>query len=548
MTAVEALKQSSHRLRGSLAEELNNPLPGFSKPATTLLKFHGMYQQEDRDLRKSGEKSQTFMIRVGIPGGRLTALQYLELDRLADEAGDGTLRITSRQDIQYHYVGKRDLRILLQALESISLSTFAACGDVVRNVIACAAPMETRERKDLWPFIELLSRELKPRSNAYAEIWIDGERAVSWEEESEPLYGDTYLPRKFKIAFAYPGDNTTDIYGNDLGIVPHHEFGELQGFTILAGGGLGQSNGVKASHPRLADPIAFVPPAKLLDAAKAVVAIHRDFGNRDNRKLARLKYVLDAWGVEKFRREFAARLDFTPEPPRDIVWTRGDDYLGWHRQNDRAWFVGLRIVSGRIQGAQRAALRSIVERFRCEVRLTAQQNLLLTGIEDRAALEIALRDAGLQPAASLPPVLRHSMACPALPTCGQALTEAERIGPELFGAIQAEADRAELSGEAIRVRVTGCPNGCARPYTAEIGIVGQSVNLYSIYLGGSAAGTRLATLYSHGVRGDDVAARLSPLFALYAADRGPREGFGDWVHRVGVESLRNRLLESEAAA
>lgn len=548
MAAVEAIKQSSKHLRGSLAEELGNDAPGFSKPATTLLKFHGMYQQEDRDLRKSGEKSQTFMIRVGIPGGRLTAEQYLELDRLADEAGDGTLRITSRQDIQYHYVGKRDLRALLQALDGIRLNTFAACGDVVRNVIACAAPLETPERLELWPYIEQLSRELKPRSNAYAEVWIDGERAASLEEESEPLYGETYLPRKFKIAFAYPGDNTTDVYGNDLGIVPHFEPGELQGFTILAGGGLGQSNGVKASHPRLADPIAFVSPTKLLDAAKAAVAIHRDFGNRENRKLARLKYVLDAWGVEKFRREFAARLGYTPEPPREIVWRRGDDYLGWHRQNARLWFVGLRVISGRIRGLERAALRSIVERFRCEVRLTAQQNLLLAGIADRAALERALQEAGLRAAASLPPVLRHSMACPALPTCGQALTEAERIGPELFGAIQAEADRAGLAGQSIRVRVTGCPNGCARPYTAEIGIVGQSVDLYSIYLGGSPEGTRLAQLYSHGVRRGEIAARLRPLFARYATARTPGESFGDWAHREGMDALRSCLPEAEVAA
>ncbi len=532
---AEAVKSASRHLRGNVRQELLAPEPVFSKPSVTLLKFHGMYQQDDRDLRKSGDRVHSLMVRVGIPGGRLTAAQYLELDRLADSVGDGTLRITSRQDIQYHYVGKRDLPTLIQALDRIRLSTLAACGDVVRNVTQCAAPLPDARRELAWPYVLELSRGLKPKTNAYCEIWIDGEQAVSLEEETDELYGETYLPRKFKIGFAFEGDNTTDVYSNDLGVVTHFDGTELAGFTILAGGGLGQSNGVKASHPRLADPICFVRPAELLAAAKAIVTIHRDFGNRSNRKLARLKYVLDAWGVERFREELAARLGRPLTPPRELLWNRADDYLGWHRQSDQQWFYGLRVVNGRLAGEQRRRVRELIAEHGYEVRLTVQQNLLIAGVRDRASV-----DRALQPSA-LPPVLHHSMACPALPTCGQALTEAERVLPEIAASIQAAWDRAGLAGEALRVRVTGCPNGCARPYTAEIGIVGQSVDLYSLYVGGSPLGTRLAALHSHNVRRGEIAAQLAPLFAAYAAGRAPGESFGDWA-----AGRREHVLEEVA--
>ena len=522
---AEAIKSASHHLRGGVREELANPSPIFSKPSVTLLKFHGMYQQDDRDVRKSGEKVHSFMVRVGIPGGRLTATQYLELDRLADAVGDGTLRITSRQDVQYHYVGKRNLAALIQALDGIGLSTLAACGDVVRNVTQCAAPLPDARRELAWPYVLQLSRELKPKTNAYCEIWMDGERAASYEDEADELYGETYLPRKFKIGFAFEGDNTTDVYSNDLGVVAHFAGEQLAGFTILAGGGLGQSNGVKASHPRLADAVCFVEPEDLLAAAKAIVTIHRDFGNRSNRKLARLKYVLDSWGVARFREELAARLGRPLTPPRELAWRRADDYLGWHRQGDAEWFYGLRVVNGRLAGEQRRRVRELIESHGHEVRLTVQQNLLVCGVRDRAALEQAL-----QPAA-LPPVLHHSMACPALPTCGQALTEAERVLPEIAASLEAAWNAAGLAGEALRVRVTGCPNGCARPYTAEIGIVGQSVDLYSVYVGGSPLGTRLAALHSHQVKRAEIAGTLAPLFAEYAAGRAPGEAFGDWAAR-----------------
>ena len=545
LSSAETLKLNSRHLRGTIADELGSGLPYFSKPATALLKFHGIYQQDDRDLRKQQpERVFSAMVRVGIPGGRLNAEQYLELDRLADEVGDGTLRITSRQALQYHGVGKRSLPELISRLLTIDLTTLAACGDVVRNVVYCAAPLVSADRQDMMRYVLELSRELKPRTQAYFEIWLNGERAASLEEEDDPLYGDTYLPRKFKIGFAHEGENTTDIYSHDLGFVAHFGGGVLDGFTVLAGGSLGQSNGVSATHPRLADAIGFVRPARLAATAKAVVSIHRDFGNRENRKLARLKYVIEAWGVERFRQELESRLGEALEPPRPLAWHRADDYLGWHPQGDGRWFYGVRVLSGRIKdfGQQRirSGLRELIERLRPEVRFTAQQNLLLAGIaaEHRVIVDRLLRAHGIIAAADLPPVLRQSMACPALPTCGQAITESERVWPQLARQIQQVWDAAGLRDEPLCVRMTGCPNGCARPYTAEIGIVGQSTDLHSLYLGGAPLGTRLAELFRHEVRLQAIAPLLRPLFEEYAAERNPGERFGDWAARIGVVRLR----------
>ncbi len=557
MSLAERLKEASQHLRGSLNQELTTSSPEFSKPATTLLKFHGIYQQTDRDLRKSGTKEHSFMIRIGIPGGFVTPEQYLQLDTLADEVGDATLRITSRQDIQYHRVSKHELRDLLRAMDKVGLSSWAACGDVVRNTTAQASPLRASEQKQILPYLLEISKTLKPKSAAYAEVWVDGEQAATFEtpsQETEPLYGETYLPRKFKIGFALPGDNATDVYSNDVGIVPWFDSnGTLDGFTILAGGGLGMSNGVKASHPRLADPICFVAPQDLIATVAAIVTIHRDFGNRSNRKLARLKYVLDAWGVEKFTAELRDRVSHELHAPKTLTWQTSHDPFGWHLQEDGKWFVGLRVVSGRIQddaqASLRKALRRIVELFRPEIRLTAQQNLLIAGVSEeyRGEIDLILADHGVRHAAELPPVLRHSMACPALPTCGQALTEAERVLPSIAEGIQSELNRAGLSHEAVQVRVTGCPNGCARPFTAEIGIVGQSVDLYSLYLGGSPVGTRLARLFAHNIKRSEIPNVLSPIFARFAEARAAAESFGDWWNRSGVHELTPVLLTEVVA-
>lgn len=563
LSSAEQAKIDAHYLRGSIATELETAEEVFSKPATSVLKFHGIYQQDDRDLRKAGVKQFTAMVRVGVPGGVLTPEQYLTLDRLAD-LGDGSLRITTRQDIQYHYVPKARLRELMRGLNESFLTTLAACGDVVRNVISCPAPFESDQRRELFPVIQFLSRSLKPKSTAYYDIWVDGERVASAEEaneaEVEPLYGATYLPRKFKVGFAFPGDNTTDIYANDVGVVPHYSDGQLTGFTILAGGGMGQSAGVKTSHPRLADPICSIGPSaeELLEIVSAIVTIHRDFGNRNNRKLARLKYVMDEWGVARFKQELQQRVGRELAPPKPLSWNRSTDYLGWHRQGVDAagkplWFVGIPVIAGRVRDfadgrSIRSGLRKVVEQYRPGVRLTCQQNVYLSGIQDadRPSIEALLRDHGIREPGELPPVLRYAMSCPALPTCGQAITESERIMPQVVAEIQAELNQVGLPDEIVHLRTTGCPNGCARPYTAEIGIVGASVDMYTIYLGASPLGTRLGQVFAQNVKRADIPGRLRPVIEHYNEARQPRETFGDFCDRVGVQSLRELAVPAAA--
>ena len=556
LSAAEQGKLNSRYLRGTIREELDNSELAFSKSAMAVLKFHGIYQQEDRDLRKSGEKQHAAMVRVGVPGGVLTPEQYLILDQLAD-LGDGSLRVTTRQDIQFHYVPKHRLPELIQSLNSAYLTTLAACGDVVRNVVSCPAPFENDQRQELYPVVKFLSRSLKPKTTAYYEVWINGEKAAATEEnqsdsETEPLYGATYLPRKFKIGFAFPGDNTTDLYANDIGIVPIYERRTLAGFTILAGGGMGQSAGVKASHPRLADPICSIgsSPEELLEICSAIVTIHRDYGNRANRKLARLKYVLDDWGVAKFKEELESRVGRQLAPPAPLDWTRSNDYLGWHQQRIDAdgkpvWFLGVRVISGRIrdfdhQKRVRTGLRAAVKEFRPTVRLTPQQNVYLSDITDseRSAIASLLREHGILEPQQLPPVLRHAIACPALPTCALAITESERMMPELVNELQQELDRVGLSNQVVHFRTSGCPNGCSRPYTAEIGIVGASINMYTIYLGASPLGTRLGTVFAQNVKRHEITTRLRPVIEYYKDTRHSGEGFGDFCHRIGVESLR----------
>lgn len=554
LSAAEQVKAASRRLRGTIAEELANSEPAFRKDTTLVLKFHGIYQQHDRDVRRAeAKKEYSCMVRVSVPGGVLRPEQYLALHRLAGRIGDGTLRITSRGGVQYHYVGKRTLRELIAGINGAGLNTLAACGDVVRNVVCTAAPFDTPEQRSLLEWVRLVDRSLKPKTRAYAEIWLDGERAASLEEageEAEPLYGDTYLPRKFKIGFTREGDNTVDIYSDDLGFVAHMERGEVAGFTFLAGGGMGQTNGDRNTHPRLAEPVGFVRPEQVLDVARAVVSIHRDFGDRANRRHARLKYILEDRGLDWFADELSRRLGWRPAPPRPLVWRRHADWLGWHPQDlaGSRWFFGLRVVSGRLAGSLMQAVAEAVAELQPEVRLTPQQNLIFAGLEpeSRPRLESILRRHGVAMPGELPPILRHSMACPALPTCGLALTDSERVLPDVASDVQRAAAEAGVGTEAIHLRMTGCPNGCARPYTAEIGIVGQSPNLYSIYLGGSPLATRLAELYSHHIARERIGETLQPLLAAWARERLPEESFGDFCHRVGVDELRRRFLQRPA--
>ncbi len=544
LSKVEQIKLTSRHLRGPIDQELHNGSDHFSDEGYQILKFHGIYQQENRDVRKARKArglgpEYAFMIRVAIPGGRLSPEQYLVLDRLADELGNATLRITTRQAIQYHGVRKGGLKPLIQILHRNLLTTLSACGDVVRNIVACPAPFVDRQRTELMRYARELSDRLKPGTHAYYEIWLDGEKAATLEEE-EPLYGDTYLPRKFKIAFAFPGDNCVDVYTQDIGIVPWVE-GQLRGFTILVGGGMGQSHGVKDTHPLLAKPLTTVAAEQLFEVVEAIVKVQRDHGRRDDRKFARMKYLVEQWGIERFKVEVERYLGYTLADPRPLVWLSADDHLGWHEQGDGRLFFGLFVENGRIRDNLRAAIRTVVQHFALEVRLTPQQNILFVNIDpaDRAAIEKIFFDHDVALPGSVPLVVQQAMACPALPTCGLAITESERVMPQVIRDIHALLNRLGLHDAPVpHVRMTGCPNGCARPYTAEIGLVGRSLHSYTIYLGGSSLGNRLGELYLDNVKREEIVLSLEPVFAAYQRERQPGESFGDFCHRMGIVALQ----------
>jgi sulfite reductase (ferredoxin) len=538
--SVEELKASSRALRGALASEVSDGSPAFSTESSQLLKFHGIYQQDDRDARRERtraglEPDHIFMVRASVPGGALSADQWLAMDRVADVVGDGTLRLTTRGGVQFHFTRKGGLRPLVQALDEHLVTTLGACGDVVRNVVACPAPLEDSRQKVLLDLAQRLAARFRPRTRAYYEIWIDGEQALSAEPTAEPMYGATYLPRKFKIGVAWPGDNCTDIYSHDLGFVPVAGPRGAGGFVVLAGGGLGATHArPDDTFPRLADALGWVPADAVEDVAEAVVLAYRDLGNREDRKRARLKYVLEDIGVEAFRREVEVRFGARLEPAPLLPAWHQHDHLGWHRQDDGAWFLGLPVPSGRVAGDLRAALREVVARHAAGPRITPRQDVLLTGIAaaDRSAVVATLRRHRVPLADDLTPVRRLALACPALPTCGQALAEAERVAPDVLDVMERELAARGLREIDLHVRMTGCPNGCARPYTAEIGIVGRTKTGYDIHLGGAAAGDRLARPVARSVKLSELPAVIAPWLDRFAAERDDGESFGDFVHRV----------------
>ena len=548
---VELVKEASRYLRGPVDTELENTSDHFQEDSTLVLKFHGIYQQDDRDLRKS-RKAQglgpdySFMIRVAIPGGALSAEQYLELDALSDRLANATMRVTTRQAIQYHGVRKGGLKPLIQTLNDHLLTTLSACGDVVRNVVACPAPFVNRERAEIMPYALEVSKRLKPKARAYYELWLDGDKAASVEAE-EPLYGETYLPRKFKIAFAFPGDNCVDAYTQDIGIVPVLDgAGNLEAFTLIVGGGLGQSHTVKETHPRLGDPMTTIQPAQLLEVVEAIVKVQRDHGRRDDRKFSRMKYLVEAWGIDAFREKVSEYVGYVLPHAKALEWASGDDHLGWFEQGDGNLFLGLFIENGRVKDNIRAGLRTVIERYRMDVRLTPQQNILLVGIapEDKPGIEALLKQHGIELPSTYQPIVLNAMACPAFPTCGLAITEAERVMPDVIRELGAVLTELGLEdGPVPHVRMTGCPNGCARPYSAEVGLVGRSLNSYAIYLGGSPVGTRLSREYLDNVPRDRVAATLKPILEHYREARAQGEAFGDFCDRVGFESLRERTAQ-----
>jgi sulfite reductase (NADPH) hemoprotein beta-component len=542
VTHNEVIKDAIPTLAGTIAATIADASTDhFSEDDNQFLKFHGSYQQDDRDLRKTGKK-YIMMVRGRIPGGVMSSRQWSVFDDLASRYGNNTLRITTRQSIQFHGIVKDNLRPLVKAINEALLSTLAACGDVNRNVLAPPTPAYTRARERVFADCVRVADALKPQTRAYHSIWIDGEQ-LDLEDAAnknfvDPLYGKTYLPRKFKIAFVIPPVNDLDVLTNDVGLIAIVENDALAGYNLAVGGGMGRSHGNEATYPRLADVIGFFKPDKLVDVAKAVLTIHRDFGDRTDRKHARLKYVVAERGADWTRAEVEKRAGVKLEPARPYTFTTTGDLYGWHKAVDGTWFLTLFVETGRVKDGEgrrlKTALRQVAGKFPgTEFRLSANQNVLLANIpeSDKDSINSLLAAHGVRTENQASVLHAASMACPALPTCGLALAESERMLPALIDRVEQLCAEVGLAGEEIIIRSTGCPNGCARPYMAEIAFVGKAPNKYQIYLGGSENGTRLNRLYKDSVKGDDILNELRPVLSRFVKERTPGERFGDWCHR-----------------
>jgi len=542
-TKNELLKEQVPTLAGRIAATLADPTAlKFSEDDEQFIKFHGIYQQDDRDQRKAG-KQYIVMVRGRIPGGVMTPAQWIVFDELATRYGNNTLRLTTRQSIQFHGVHQKGLGPLVKRINESLLSTLAACGDVNRNVMAPPTPATTRARAEVFADAVRVADALRPQTAAYHAIWIDNVQLDLDDPVHrgfvDPLYGRTYLPRKFKVAFVIPPVNDMDVFTNDLGFIAVVEHDRLVGYNLAVGGGMGRSHGNVQTYPRLADVLGFFRPGHLVDVAKAVLTIHRDFGDRTNRKHARLKYVVQERGADWVRAEVARRAGLELEAVRPYAFSSTGDLYGWNRAVDGSWFLTLFVETGRIKDGPdrrlKSALRRAAEEFpRIEFRLSANQNVILANVPeaDRAALERLLADHGVATVDQASVLHRAAMACPALPTCGLALAESERLLPGLVDRVERLCAEAGVAGEEIILRSTGCPNGCARPYMAEIAFVGKAPGRYQLWLGGNAAGTRLNSLYRENVREADIEQELRPLLVRWKAAREAGERFGDFCVRV----------------
>lgn len=541
LTRNEGLKEAHPLLEGTIAQTLaDQNAERFSDDDYEFLKFHGIYQGDDRDKRKVAKHYQ-FMVRGRLPGGIVSADQYIAFDDLSCRYANKTLRITTRQGFQFHGVVKSGLGKLMKALNEAMSTTIAACGDVNRNVMAAPTPATSPVIDLIQQHAKQVSDALLPKTRAYHQIWVEGVELNLGEEDKnfvDPLYGKTYLPRKFKTAFAIPPLNDVDVFTNDLGFIAIVENNQLVGYNLIAGGGLGMSHGNVQTFPRMGDVIGFFTPDKLIEVSKGVLTVHRDFGDRTNRKHARLKYVLEEKGVEWFRNELENRVGFKFAPARPYKFTKQGDLYGWHRQLDGNYFLTLFVENGRIKDdpnrQMKAALRRVVEEFRPQVRLTPSQNLILANVKPEqkdgitkilAAHHITTDNQGSA-------IRLASIACPALPTCGLALSEAERAMPDILTRIEGLMNEVGLKDEEIVIRMTGCPNGCARPYMAEIAFVGRAPGKYQLYLGGNESSTRLNQLWKENVKSEEITNELRPILQRFNESRQKGERFGDWIERI----------------
>ncbi len=548
LTRNEEIKTAIPTLAGTIAATIADPAADhFSDDDNQFLKFHGSYQQDDRDLRKTGKK-YIMMVRSRVPGGVLTAQQWQVFDDLSSKYANNTLRVTTRQTIQFHGILKSNLRAVVKGINDSLLSTLAACGDVNRNVLAPPTPAYTQAREQVYADCKKVALALAPKTQAYHSIWIDGVQldlnANENKDFADPLYGKTYLPRKFKIAFVIPPVNDLDVYTNCLGLIAIVENDQLVGYNVCVGGGMGRSHGNDATYPRLADVIGFITPDKLVDVAKAVLAIHRDFGDRTDRKHARLKYVIAERGVDWARAEIEQRAGITLAPSKPYNFTTTADLLDWRKAVDGTWFLGLFVTTGRVKDVQghalKTALRQVADKFpTIEFRLSANQNVILANVNeaDKAGINAILAEHGVKVENQASVLLAASMACPALPTCGLALGESERMLPGLLERIEKLLAEVGLPNEEIIIRSTGCPNGCARPYMAEIAFVGKAPGRYQVWLGGDVAGTRLNKIWKDVVKETELENEFHPVFTRFAKERTAGERFGDWCERVLLKEL-----------
>ncbi|MBL8264640.1 MAG: assimilatory sulfite reductase (NADPH) hemoprotein subunit [Xanthomonadaceae bacterium] len=557
--SVEDIKRQSGRLRGTLVESLGNQITGaLAEDDQTLIKYHGSYQQDDRDIRDERrrqklEPAYSFMIRTRTPGGVVTPAQWLKLDAIATTYAERGLRVTTRQAFQYHGVIKGELKPTMQAINAALIDTLAACGDVNRNIAVAANPYLSAVHTQVQAQAEALSKHLLPNSRAYYEIWLDEEKVAGSGEEEEPIYGAVYLPRKFKIGFAVPPSNDVDVFAQDLGYIAIIEqapdgTSKLAGYNVSVGGGMGATHGDPETYPRLANVIGFITPDQVIAVGEAVVTTQRDWGNRAVRKRARLKYTIDDHGLDKFRDEVAKRAGIVFEPAREYAFDHNADVFGWNQGDDGLWHLTLRIIAGRIwdrDGVEHlTGLRKIAALLddaggKSEFRLTANQNLLIANLDasQREAVDALVREYALDTHAEASPVRKAALACVALPTCGLAMAEAERYLPAFVDRIEALLAKNGLDGADLHIRLSGCPNGCSRPYLGEIALVGKAPGRYNLMIGADHRGQRLNTLYRENIDEATILATLDPLFARYAAERGADERFGDFLVRAGVVAV-----------
>jgi len=571
---VEGLKEHSNLLREPVATELLQDTTHFTEDAVQILKFHGSYQQDNRDNRVKGqEKDYQFMLRTTSPGGFIPPQLYLTIDKLADDYGNHTMRVTTRQGFQLHGILKKNLKAAIAGMVKNMGSTLSACGDVNRNVMASPAPFKNRpEYQYAWEYAKNISDLLKPQTGAYYDIWLDGEKIISAEEKPEvkaarqnnsksivedslePIYGNLYMPRKFKVCVTVPGDNSIDLYSQDLTlVVMTDKKGKLEGFNVFAGGGLGRTHNKEETFARMADPICYVTKDDVYEIVKAVVATQRDYGDRTDRRHARLKYLIHDWGVEKFKSKVEEYFGKSLTPFKELPEWKYQDFLGWHEQGDGKLFLGVSIENGRIKDEGslqlKTALREVVEQLNLPIRLTPHHNAILFDIEPekkQVVQEILERHGVVTDPGKIDSLVRYAMACPAMPTCGLAITESERAIPGILERIRSSLDKVGLQNEHFVVRMTGCPNGCARPYMAELAFVGSAPEAYQVWLGGSPDQTRLALPYMERLHHNDIETQLEPIFVFFKQSRKSGESFGDFCDRLGFDAIREFAANYES--